>query len=391
MGLAECDSAGPRSSLNRVEKVFISSVMRGFEAERLAAKRAIESLGLRALRAEDAPASPDPSKEALLPLVEQADAVVLILGRRYGWVSDVSGLSPTEEEFNHARAASKPVLVFVQKEVEFEPAQEAFKSRVGGTWEAGAFTGFFSDPQDLALQIVKALNSHAREQTDAGAAPAAQQTAAELASGESRRRLGSNSFRVALVPVGSAILVDALVLEDQTLEARASELVRKHGLIPQSAGIDARTDSSGLRIVATSQVEWHTPLVVLGADGSVLSDTGAQAEGTMGGMALSFPKIERAIRATTALAQELWALLPEAHRIRQVAAAVGVPDANHHPLVMSGQVGGGSMGIPTVSEPLVAPSPAVVVRRADVGSDEMVRRLAIHLKRAFADHGAVIE
>ena len=49
------------------------------------------------------------------------------------------------------------------------------------------------------------------------------------------------------------------------------------------------------------------------------------------------------------------------------------------------------MGVPSIPQPLIAPSPALVVRRTDVGSNESVQRLAIHVKRAFADHGALID
>ena len=106
-----------------VDKVFISSVMRGFEDERAAARRAVESVGLRAVMAETAPARPDASKHALLDLVDPADAVVLILGARYGYIAE-HGLSPTEDEFNHARQAGKPIFVFVQNGVLREPEQD---------------------------------------------------------------------------------------------------------------------------------------------------------------------------------------------------------------------------------------------------------------------------
>ncbi len=38
---------------------------------------------------------------------------------------------------------------------------------------------------------------------------------------------------------------------------------------------------------------------------------------------------------------------------------------------------------------VVAPEPAAVVRRADVASDELVRRLVAEVRRVFADAGAV--
>jgi len=133
-----------------VDKVFISSVMRGFEDERAAARRAVESVGLRAVMAETAPARPDASKHALLDLVDPADAVVLILGARYGYIAE-HGLSPTEDEFNHARQAGKPIFVFVQNGVQREPEQDEFVRRVQGGWSQGAFTAFFDSAEDLGF------------------------------------------------------------------------------------------------------------------------------------------------------------------------------------------------------------------------------------------------
>jgi len=139
-----------------VDRIFISSVMRDYSDERLAAKDAVESLGLRAVMAETAAASADPAKSALLSDVERADAVVLLLASRYGYSGD-NGLSPTEDEYNHAVKTGKPVLVFVQEGVEREPAQEAFIARVRGSWEQGVSTASFSSPAQLMVAVVKAL------------------------------------------------------------------------------------------------------------------------------------------------------------------------------------------------------------------------------------------
>ena len=49
--------------------------MRDYAAERIAVKNAVESLGLRAVMAETAPASPDASTQALPPLVERLSEI----------------------------------------------------------------------------------------------------------------------------------------------------------------------------------------------------------------------------------------------------------------------------------------------------------------------------
>jgi hypothetical protein len=45
--------------------------------------------------------------------------------------------------------------------------------------------------------------------------------------------------------------------------------------------------------------------------------------------------------------------------------------------------------LPTIPSPLVVPDPPIVLRRADVSAAETNRRLAVSVKQAFADHGAV--
>ena len=364
--------------------------MRDYGAERTAVRDAIESLGLRPVMAETAPASPDASRQALLPLVEQADALVLLLGARYGYLTE-SGRSPTEDEFRHATALGKPVFVFVEKGVEREARQDEFVARVGGGWEQGAFTGFFSTPAELSLAVVKALNAYRDQARDAAATPDAMQRAASLAAGDGRQyNPGSNAVRIALVPVGAQNVIDALVLDQGTIGDKAAAITRQHGLVPQAAGIDVRANSQGVVLTASSRTDFHTTVISLASDGAITADLSARAEGTMGGMAISYPRVELAIAATCAASRDLWALLPSGDLIRQVALTVAVPEADHHPLTLTGRVGS-SIGIPTIPDPLIAPDPPIVVRRAEIGTDELNRRLAVSLKQAFADHGAVIE
>lgn len=340
--------------------------------------------------AETAPASPDASRQALLPLVEEADAVVLILGARYGYITE-SGRSPTEDEFNHARSLGKPVFVFVEKGVEREPEQDAFVGRVGGAWEHGAFTSLFTDPSELSLGVVKALTSYRDQVRDEEVVPQALDRVARLAAGDGRQyNPGSNAVRIALVPVGARTLIDPLILDEGTIGDRAAAVVRHYRLVPQSAGLDVNANTQGVVLTGSARADFHATVISLASDGAITADLSARAEGLMGGMAISYPRVEEAIAATCGAAQGLWALLPSGDLIRQVAATVCVPEADHHPLTLTGQVGG-SMGVPTIPDPLMAPTPPIVVRRAEIGTDELNHRLAVSLKQAFADHGAVID
>lgn len=145
-------------------RVFISSVVRGFESHRDATARGIESLGHRVIRSEDLTATPNSPRRACLAGVREADAVVLLLGSRYGAVQ-ASSLSATHEEYREARER-KPVFVFVHEGVEMEPSAHAFLREVEG-WEAGHTTERFDTSETLQTLVTRAL--HRWELAGAGA------------------------------------------------------------------------------------------------------------------------------------------------------------------------------------------------------------------------------
>jgi Domain of unknown function (DUF4062) len=139
-------------------KVFLSSVISGYEALRNAAESGAITLGHAVVRAEDFGALPNSPQSACLAGVRSADSVVLILGARYG-VVQASGLSATHEEYREARD-TRPVIVFIETEIEPEPAQAAFIREVQG-WERGHFTAEFDGPPNLRDKVIRALHDYA--------------------------------------------------------------------------------------------------------------------------------------------------------------------------------------------------------------------------------------
>ena len=137
-------------------KIFVSSVMQGFEEFREAAFSAIASLDHEIIRAEDFPSSTASSRVACLQGVRQADLVVLILGERYGWSETQSGLSPTHEEFREAAEQGK-VIPFVQAGVERESEQERFIAEVED-YDSGNHRGqTFATPDELRTEVTRAI------------------------------------------------------------------------------------------------------------------------------------------------------------------------------------------------------------------------------------------
>ncbi|MES1930491.1 hypothetical protein SADO_14614 [Salinisphaera dokdonensis CL-ES53] len=139
-------------------KVFISSVITGFESVRHSAREAVETLRHEPVMAEDFGAQPSSPQIACLGGVREADVVILVLGERYGPFQDQSGLSATHEEYREARE-TKPVLAFVQEGVERELRQRDFISEVQ-SWASGHLRLGFDRPDDLRQKIVRALHDY---------------------------------------------------------------------------------------------------------------------------------------------------------------------------------------------------------------------------------------
>lgn len=125
------------------------------EELREAAARGVRTLGNEVIRSEDFGALPESSQRACLRGVRSADAVVLLMGERYGQVQE-SGISATHEEYREARERC-PVLVFVRDGVDGEPRQDQFLREVR-EWEGGHAFAAFSSPGDLQDGVIRALH-----------------------------------------------------------------------------------------------------------------------------------------------------------------------------------------------------------------------------------------
>ncbi len=137
-----------------MRKIFISSVVSGFEPYREAAREACELLGDRPVMCETFGARPYASEVACTTEVEQSDVYVLLLGERFGF-EPIPGKSVTQQEFEAAVAARKPILAFVESGPK-EPKQEAFQ-RVVEDYSAGFFRDEFTDPHSLGTAIIRGL------------------------------------------------------------------------------------------------------------------------------------------------------------------------------------------------------------------------------------------
>jgi hypothetical protein len=245
-------------------------------------------------------------------------------------------------------------------------------------------------PQELLAAVVKALNELRTAMASPDTVPAAQDRARELAAGDSRGFSSGRSIRVAVVPVGAGVVLDAFALNDATISDRVIEAARRHRIISQTAGVQPQLTSAGIVLTAHGAEHTDRTVVAFADDGAVVVEADASADGSMGFMAVSHPKASSVVSAAGQLAHELWSLVEAGERVRQVAAAVGVPEASNCVYSMSGHTGG-SISMGSAPSPLIAPDPPVMLRRTDLGQQRVADQLLVPLRRAFADYRALAD
>lgn len=152
-------------------KIFISSTIEDLKEER---KKAIETVdGLseyKAIAMERFVSSPYKSKDVCLKQIQSSDALILILGFKYGTIEKNEGVSFTELEYNEAKDLHLPIFVFIkhnsgdkwiveESDIERKTKLENFKSRLDSdiTWTA------FKTPEELSTKIIEAIRNYEYE------------------------------------------------------------------------------------------------------------------------------------------------------------------------------------------------------------------------------------
>ncbi|WP_243075590.1 DUF4062 domain-containing protein [Microbacterium sp. SS28] len=149
-------------------RVFVSSTLRELEAERIAARGAIERLRLAPVMFELG-ARPHPPRELYRAYLAQSDVFVGIYGERYGWVAPGEDISGLEDEYRLA-PTELPKLIYLK-----EPADRDERLRdLIGRIQADDTASYksFSTADELAQLIEADLATLLAERFDA-ARPAA--------------------------------------------------------------------------------------------------------------------------------------------------------------------------------------------------------------------------
>lgn len=136
--------------------------------ERAEVCRRLAELNFEAVNAEGLLPNGARSWERLQPEIESSDLFVLILGEKYGWIPPTGpgaadGKSVTEMEYDAARSAGLPILVFSRPlrhstapATDDERRRDAFRAAVEA-WEDGYFRTEFELARDLADKVAQAV------------------------------------------------------------------------------------------------------------------------------------------------------------------------------------------------------------------------------------------
>ncbi len=153
-------------------KVFISSIIEGYEDRRYAAEDAIlclnrdEGFNFEVIRAECFPAFGKKSPQrACLDGVNGSDIYLGIYGESYGWINPMSNKSPTEEEFDEGWKDKnrKHIFAFVEETESKEPRQLEFLKKVEDYVE-GRFRKKFANIDALKYEVARALRNSGFEE-----------------------------------------------------------------------------------------------------------------------------------------------------------------------------------------------------------------------------------
>lgn len=161
-------------------KIFISSTYLDLIDERCKAISIVDKIG-QAIAMEKWFAEAKAPKKAALKKLKECDAVILILGFKYGSIDKDEGISITEIEYNTAKSHGLPVFVFQkrnsdgkwiseEKDEEIDGKIRAFKSRLDSD---DNLRTTFNTPQDLATEIIGSIREYELDSRIIEASPAA--------------------------------------------------------------------------------------------------------------------------------------------------------------------------------------------------------------------------
>jgi adenylate kinase family enzyme len=151
--------------MTRKYTTFVSSTYEDLKEERSLVVQSLLRSDCIPIGMELFPASNKTSLELIEQVIKECDLYVLIIAGRYGSI-DVKGVSMTEREFDLAIEHKKPILAFVQKDIDELKTTHTdndhdkkkklllFRHRIEGSRQVA----YYSEKMELAGLVVDAIN-----------------------------------------------------------------------------------------------------------------------------------------------------------------------------------------------------------------------------------------
>lgn len=361
-----------RSSQPRC-RVFVSSVMDGFAAEREAARRGIQAAGAEPVLADDFPSMPVSSRTACLDAVASCDACLVIIGSRGGWTTP-SGRPVVEEEYEEAKRRSLPVVVLVG-DVERDDDADRLAKRVSD-YVDGRFRRTYSGPEEiegLARDAVRPLVAEWKMpmsdsdviQRRLDQRPSGHQgPRVHVVMGPERKdqlvsplKLGEDTFVRRLYAIGHQPGVGLLSYEgsmSSSVDSRTDELT-----IRQSPPRGARTQDVVVRITPGGLIDVEA---LVARDSDVAAATGAAYTS---GLVILEGDVIRVLQASLSFAQATYDELDPYGRFGRLRVNAALAGHGSRPLMKDPPTGGSVTMSMHAPDPIVAYSePQPTTRQA---------------------------
>ncbi len=197
-------------------RVFVSSVIDGFEEYRDAARRGIVEAGAEPVLVEDLPAQDETPRNVCLDGVASCDVVVVIVGSRAGWRTP-SGQFAMVEEAEFARRRGIPLMVFLEDTGRDEEAEQIvseledyvdgrFRKKFSGCDELSALV------RDCVSPLCSSLKTRPRDPAQF-----------EVLSSEEPEDTGETTLRVVVAPERDEEVIDPAQLQSKAFSRTVLE------------------------------------------------------------------------------------------------------------------------------------------------------------------------
>ncbi len=240
-------------------RVFVSSVMQGFEDYREAARAGIVEANAEAVMAEDWTSRPDSSRTACLDMVASSDAFVLVVGARGGWRAP-SGKLVVEEEWEEAQRRKLPARVFVQEGVTPDPDAASLIASVSD-YIHGRFRRTFTDPASLTAEVARALADVAALPVNAMTLSSADLRRHALAVGGQTNHTGrpGKTLRFVLAPKRGGEVIEPQQLDDRAFHHQVMTAAThpEHAIVTYGQRVAPRVERTALVLEAPAPETWH--------------------------------------------------------------------------------------------------------------------------------------